>query len=158
MIPSGGEDIISNLIWYENHRASHPGGYLILAELDNSTWFSYPLHLALQQDTKLLCEVGNIKESDFSIGLKLYGYLRKNKFDSIHVKIEQPILVDKYRNYLMIKSSAWDTTYIDLNLTSKSESENRINQLQELGNNQDYLLAGAKMYLVAGQKTLKKTI
>ncbi len=136
----------------------NPGGYLILAELDNSTWFSYPLHSALQHDTKLLCEVGNIKGSDFSIGPKLYGYLRKNKFASIRVKIEQPVLVNKYRNYLTIKSSAWDTTYVDLNLSSKFESENRIKQLQELGNNQDYLLAGAKMYLVAGQKTFKKTI
>ncbi len=130
----------------------NPGGHLILAELDNSTWFSYPPHSALQQDNELLCEVGDKKGSDFRIGPKLYGYLRQNKFNCIHIKIEQPILLDQYRNYLMIKSIAWDATYLDLNLTSKSESEKRISQLQALGNNQDYLLAGAKMYLVAGKK------
>lgn len=134
------------------HKLLNPGGHLILAELDNATWFSYPLHSALQHDTKLLCAVGNKKGSDFSIGPKLYGYLHQNKFSSIQVEIEQPVLVGKYRNYLMMKSVAWDTTYVDLNLSSKSESENRIKQLQELGNNQDYLLAGAKMYLVAGKK------
>jgi len=130
----------------------NPGGYLILAELDNSTWFSYPLHSALQKDTELLCEVGKKKGSDFTIGPKLYGYVRQNKFNCISVKIEQPILVDQYRNYLMIKSIAWNATYLNLKLTSKAESEKRISQLQVLGNNQEYLLAGAKMYLVAGKK------
>ena len=130
----------------------NPGGYLIIAELDNSTWFSYPHHSALQLDTQLLCEVGNKKGSDFSIGPKLYGYLRQNKFNSIGVKIEQPILIEHYRNYLMLKSNAWDATYLDLKLTSKSASKKRIKELQDLASNQDYLLAGAKMYLVAGKK------
>lgn len=130
-----------------------PDGQLILAELDNSTWFSYPPHHALQQDTQLLLEVGNKKRSDFSIGPKLYGYLRQSDFHSVNVKIEQPVLEDKYRNYLMIKSMAWDPTYLDLKLTTKLDSENRIRQLQELGGNQDYLLVGAKMYLVSGKKS-----
>jgi hypothetical protein len=51
-----------------------------------------------------------------------------------------------------MKSIAWDATYLDLKLTSKTESEHRIRQLQVRGNNHDYLLAGAKMYLVAGKK------
>ena len=126
-------------------------GCLILAELDNSTWFSYPENIALQEDTRLLCQVGKQKGADFTIGPKLYGYLRQEKFNFVNATICQPALTGKYRHYLNLKSQAWADTYLEFNLTSQSDLENMAKQLNALTDNLDYLLAGAKMYLVSGK-------
>lgn len=129
-----------------------PGGCLIIAELDNSTWFSYPESESLQQDIALLCEAGRQKGIDLCIGPKLYGYLHQSNFNAVHVKIAQPVLDEKYRDYLILKCMAWRDTYLQLNLISHSEFEAMIKDLHNLVHNYHYLLAGAKMYLTAGIK------
>lgn len=129
-----------------------PGGCLIVAELDNATWFSYPENGALQQDIALLCEAGRQKGIDLCIGPKLYGYLHQSNFNAVHVKIAQPVLDEKYRDYLILKCMAWRDTYLQLNLISHSEFQTMIQGLYDLIHNDQYLLAGAKMYLTAGIK------
>lgn len=128
-----------------------PGGRLILAELDNSTWYSYPSNNALENDINLLCDVTSNKGTDFCIGPKLYGYLRQEKFHSVHVKIAQPALFGKYRDYLILKFRSWARTYLEFKLISQAELEKMISQLYDLAQDQNNLLAGAKMYLVCGQ-------
>lgn len=129
-----------------------PGGCLIIAELDNATWFSYPASEALQQDIALLCEAGRQKGIDMCIGPKLYGYLHQSDFNAVYVKIAQPVLDGKYRDYLILKCMAWRDTYLQLNLISRSEFQTMIKDLRDLVHNGQYLLAGAKMYLTAGTK------
>jgi len=128
-----------------------PGGYLIIAELDNSTWFSYPESKALLNDTALLCKVGIQKGADFCIGPKLFGYLRQENFNSINVKIAQPVLLDIHRDYLILKCKAWANTYLEYNLISSVDLESMIEGLYDITNNSEYLLAGAKMYLTCGK-------
>ncbi|OGT38238.1 MAG: hypothetical protein A3F11_04315 [Gammaproteobacteria bacterium RIFCSPHIGHO2_12_FULL_37_14] len=128
-----------------------PGGSLIIAELDNSTWFSYPEHEALRKDTELLCATGGKKEMDFCIGLKLYGYLRKENFNFINLKIAQPILFGNNRNYLLLKSKAWAKSYFDYGFASKTDLNIMTTRLKELIHNDEYLIGGAKMYLASGK-------
>lgn len=130
----------------------NPGGCLILAELDNSSWFSYPENEGLIQDTALLCKVGDQNGSDFRIGPKLYGYLRQENFNSINVKIAQPVLADQNRNYLALKCKAWAKTYLEYGVIKETDLQTMITDLNELINDHDYLLAGAKMYLAYGKK------
>jgi ubiquinone/menaquinone biosynthesis C-methylase UbiE len=130
-----------------------PGGNLIIAELDNATWSSYPESKALKKDTELLCNVGVRKGADFCIGSKLYGYLRKENFNLISIKIAQPILEGNNRNYLMLKSNAWSSTYLEYNLASSSDIKNMNKELYELIHNLDYLIMGAKMFLVCVKNT-----
>lgn len=129
-----------------------PGGCLIVAELDNSTWVSYPEHEALRKDTELLCAIGNKKGMDFYIGPKLYRYFRQENFNSINVKIAQPILSGNNRKYLLLKNKAWSTAYSEYKLASQVELKNMFRQLTELVENDSYLIEGAKMYLVCGKK------
>lgn len=129
-----------------------PGGHLVLAELDNATWYSFPPHPALQEDTRLLCETGHQKGYNFCIGPGLYGYLRQSRFQDVKVQIQQPVLTKKHRQYIVMKSIAWNTIYNDLQLPLQLPADDRIRQLQALEKNTDYLLAGAKMFLVAGKK------
>jgi ubiquinone/menaquinone biosynthesis C-methylase UbiE len=129
-----------------------PGGCLIIAELDNATWFSYPENEALQKDIALLCETGKQKEIDLCIGPKLYGYLQQTNFNSVHVKIAQPVLNKEYRDYLILKCMAWRDTYLQLDLISSSEFQTMLHHLYDLVHNEQYLLAGAKMYLTTGIK------
>ncbi|OGV28479.1 MAG: hypothetical protein A3E88_05065 [Legionellales bacterium RIFCSPHIGHO2_12_FULL_35_11] len=136
------------------HSLLKPGGCLIMAELDNSTWFSYPEHDALLKDTKLLCEVGEKKGMDFCIGPKLYGYLRKEVFADISVQIAQPILSGKDRQYVLLKSQTWANVYLEHELISKINIQNMLTHLAELVHNDDYLMAGAKMYLACGKKSI----
>ena len=128
-----------------------PGGSLIIAELDNSTWFSYPESVALMNDTALLCKVGIKKEADFCIGPKLFGYFRQANFNTINVKIAQPVLLDKQREYLILKCKAWANTYLEYNLIYTVDLERMIEGLYDIINDRDYLLAGAKMYLTCGK-------
>jgi ubiquinone/menaquinone biosynthesis C-methylase UbiE len=129
-----------------------PGGHLILVENDNSTWFSYPENDSLKQDSELLCKVGTAKKADFCIGPKLYGYLRQENFKVVDVKIAQPVLLDNNREYLILKNKAWTKAYLEQGLISQAALQNVATALHTLVNNQDYLLAGAKVYLVCGRK------
>ena len=128
-----------------------PGGSLVIAELDNSTWSSYPESKALKKDTELLCDAGLRKGADFCIGPKLYGYLRKENFNLLNVKIAQPILVGDNRNYLMLKSNAWSSVYLEYNLASSADIQNMNKGLYEMIHNPDYLIMGAKMFLVCAK-------
>lgn len=130
----------------------NPGGCLILAELDNSSWFSYPENKGLIRDTALLCKVGNQNGSDFCIGPKLYGYLRQENFNSLNIKIAQPVLADQNRNYLVLKCKAWAKTYLEYGFIKETDLQTMITDLNELINDHDYLLAGAKIYLACGKK------
>ena len=129
-----------------------PGGYLILAENDNSTWFSYPENEFLRQDCALLCNIGTAKKADFCIGPKLYGYLRQENFKLMDVKIAQPVLTGKHRDYLVLKNKAWTEAYLKHDLVSQAALQDMTTGLRALVDNQDYLLAGAKVYLVCGRK------
>ncbi|HEX4044298.1 MAG TPA: methyltransferase domain-containing protein [Gammaproteobacteria bacterium] len=130
-----------------------PGGSLVIAELDNSTWSSYPENKALKKDTELLCNVGVQKGVDFCIGPKLYRYLREVNFNLLNVKIAQPILEGNNRNYLMLKSKAWANVYLEYNLVSSVDIQYLQKGLCEMINNPDYLLIGAKMFLVCAKNT-----
>lgn len=134
------------------HELLKPGGCLIIGELDNSTWYSYPENTALQQDTALLCRIGTQKKTDFCIGPKLYGYLRQENFNSINVKIAQPVLDGKNRDYLILKCKAWANIYREYDFISQTDLQNLMSHLHELVDNHNYLLAGAKMYLACGRK------
>ena len=128
-----------------------PGGSLVIAELDNSTWFSYPEHEALRKDTELLCATGIKKEMDFCIGPKLYSYLRKENFNFVNLKIAQPILFGNNRNYLLLKNKAWAKSYFEYGFASKTDLNIMTTRLKELIHNDEYLIGGAKMYLASGK-------
>jgi len=133
------------------HALLKPGGCLVMAELENSTWDSYPKNNGLKRDTELLCEVGRQKGADFSVGPKLYGYLRKENFTDINVKIVQPILEGDHRNYLLLKSQAWSKAYFEYHLITPDEMKNTIEELHSMVNNPEYLIFGAKMFLTCAK-------
>jgi SAM-dependent methyltransferase len=127
-----------------------PQGRLIIAELDNQTWYSYPNNEYLQKDVKLLCETGKLRGIDLEIGNKLYSYFRKIHMNNIKVEIAQPVLYKKDREYLISKVQAWSQRYIEHKLITESELETLFAHIKELVLNEDYLLAGARMFQVAG--------
>ncbi len=129
-----------------------PGGCLILGELDNSTWSSYPVNEALEQDRNLLCTVGLKKGADFCIGPKLYGYLRQANFNIMNVKIAQPVLFGKHRDYIFLKCKAWAQAYFEFGLISSDALEERIKHLYDLAHDDNYLIEAAKMYFLCGRK------
>lgn len=129
-----------------------PKGRLIISELDNATWYSYPASEALQKDINLLCETGKLRAIDLEIGKKLYSFFGKNHFSNIKVDIAQPVLNARDREYLIAKIQSWGKKYLEHNLVTKEELEDLLDNIKDLVSNEEYLLAGARMFQVVGTK------
>ena len=127
-----------------------PQGRLIIAELDNQTWYSYPANDSLQKDVSLLCKTGELRGIDLEIGKKLYSYFKKLHFNNIKVDIAQPVLEKTDREYLISKVQAWSKKYLEHHLITEDELSDLVNNIKQLAANEDYLLAGARMFQVAG--------
>lgn len=127
-----------------------PHGCLIVAELDNQTWYSYPTNIYLQKDVSLLCQTGKLRGIDLEMGKKIYSYFRKSDMKNIKVDIAQPVLEKEDRQYLISKVQAWGKKYLEHNLITEDELKDLFNNIKQLVLNQDYLLLGARMFQIAG--------
>ncbi len=127
-----------------------PHGRLIVAELDNETWYSYPVNEYLKKDVNLLCKTGELRGIDMSLGKKLYSYFRKLHFNNIKVDIVQPVLESENREYMVNKLQAWGKRYIEHKLITELELNDLIDHIQQVVLDEDYLLVGAKMFQVSG--------
>jgi len=137
----------------ELYKTLLPGGKLIVADLDNLTWYSYPAHKILRKEAKLLNKAGKLRGIDFSIGPKLPSLLKKAGFNNIDVEIVQPVLkTPQQRNYLNMKIKIWGHLYLSNNLISTSELNDLSETMQKLVLDDNYLIAGARMFQVCGSK------
>lgn len=127
-----------------------PKGCLIIAELDNSTWYSYPASDDLQKDVNLLCETGRLRGINMELGKELYSYFRKLNFNNIKVDIAQPVLEKEQRKYMVSKAQAWGKRYIEHQLITAGELKDLIDNIERIVLDEDYLLAGARMFQVSG--------
>lgn len=127
-----------------------PQGCLIIAELDNRTWYSYPSSAHFQKEVNLLCETGKLRGVDLEIGKKLYTLFRQCHFNNIKVDIAQPVLENENREYVIAKVKAWGKKYLEHHLVSQNELETLYDNIKQLAKNEEYLLLGARMFQVAG--------
>lgn len=127
-----------------------PHGRLIVAELDNETWYSYPVNEYLKKDVNLLYKTGELRGIDMGFGKKLYSYFRKLQFNNIKVDIVQPILENENREYMVHKIQAWGKRYIEHQLITEQELSDLIDHIKLVVWDEDYLLAGAQMFQVSG--------
>ncbi len=128
-----------------------PNGRLIIAELDNYTWYSYPENSYLQRDIDLLCQLAKRRGIDLSIGKKLYAHFKALQLNDININIAQPVLTEKeHREYMIFKIQTWGKKYLEHQLINQNEFEELLNNFRALALNEDYLLLGARMFQIAG--------
>lgn len=128
-------------------------GKLIISELDNQTWFSYPDNPYLKKEIELTCRAGKINGSEFTIGKKLFSLFNKAEFKDIYIEIAQPVLHNKeQREALILKAKYWGNIYLKNKLISEEERIELVNNIEILCNDYNSIIAGAQMFQVCGRK------
>lgn len=128
------------------------GGYIICEELENTTWGSIPFSPYIKQRNELLLRLGAYKKLNYNMAFELPVLLHKLNCNNINISLDQPVFKKHQRLYHKLLLQELEEEFIQAQLITEDEYQFLIKNINELADDENFHLIGARKLQVVGQK------
>jgi ubiquinone/menaquinone biosynthesis C-methylase UbiE len=136
-------------------QALHPGGVLVVEDVDFRGHFSYPDSPAFSRYVELYTKTGQRRGADPNIGPRLPGLLREAGFEAVHLNLVQlAAMSDESKLMAPLTMENIADSVLTEGLASHAEIDQLVHELYEFARDPNTIVSGPRVIQTWGHRPL----